>query len=324
MIRSIGINADSERIDGDFAALRRWLRRFHEVGFDTVELSVAGLNCIRAGQFIPQEAARVQEALAPHNFRVTLHGPNDLNLIRNPMHSDVMAATLEAARALNAERIVVHSAQIALHDPYRSLVPPPSDEDLAAMWDRETEALIEYGRRAADMGLMLSVENRDPHLWEISALGMHGKPASELARYHQGLRLDLLARQMERINLPNVGICLDVGHAYLAAPYWPEPGYLTGIRSCAPWVNHLHFHDNYGCIDDLTESLSERLAFGEADSHVPPGWGRIPLKQVLNVLHAAGYDGHLVLEIRPRYADYLDEALSGTRALLRESSFNGE
>lgn len=324
MIRSIGINADSERIDGDFAALERWLRRFHEIGFDTVELSAAGLNCIRAGQFIAREAARVQEALAPYHFGITLHSPNDLNLIRSPVHREVMAAMLQAARAFGAERIVYHSAQIALHDPHRALAPLPSDSELAAMWDRETDALIEYGRRAADMGLTLSVENRDPHLWEVSALGMHGKPSSELAHYHQGMRLDLLARQMERIHLPNVGMCLDVGHAFLAAPHWPDPDYLAGIQACAPWVNHLHFHDNYGRIDDLTESLSERLAFGEADSHVPPGWGRIPLKQVLNILHAAGYDGPLVLEIRPRYADYLDEALSNTRALLRESAFNGD
>jgi sugar phosphate isomerase/epimerase len=324
MIRSIGINADSERIDGDFAAFRHWLRKFHEIGFDTVELSVAGLNCIRAGQFIPHEAARVLEALAPYNFRITAHAPNDLNLIRSPMHGDVMAAVLEAARVFGAERVVYHSAQIALRDAYRSLAPLPSDDALAEMWERETEALIACGRRAADLGLTLSVENRDPHLWEISALGMHGLPPSELARYHQGLRLDLLARQMERINLPNVGLCLDVGHAFLAAPYWPQPDYLSAVQACAPWVNHLHFHDNYGRIDDLTESLSERLAFGEADSHVPPGWGRIPLKAVLNALCASGYDGHLVLEIRPRYSGYLDEALSATRALLRESSFTGD
>ena len=324
MIRGIGINADHERIDGDFSVLQRWLHRFHEVGFDTVELSVPGLNCIRSGQLIQREVARVQEALAPYNFRVTLHGPNDLDLIRNSMHGEVMAATLQLASVLHAERIVYHSAQIALRDPYRSLSPLPSDEEMLVMWDQETQALAEYGRRAADMGLTLSVENRDPHLWEISALAMHGKPAWELVQYHQGMRLDLLARQMESIHLPNVGICLDVGHAYLAAPYWPQPDYLGGIRACAAWVNHLHFHDNFGRIDDLAESVSERLTFGEADSHVPPGWGRIPLKEVLDSLQRAGYDGYLVLEIRPRYSEYLDEALSNTRALLRESSFNGD
>jgi sugar phosphate isomerase/epimerase len=324
MIRGIGINADHERIDGDFSALHRSLQTFHEVGFDAIELSVPGLNFIRGGELVQREVDRAREALAPYDFHVTLHCPNDLNLIRSSMHLQVMEAVLNLASALNAERIVYHSAQIALRDPYRALSPLPSDEELATMWTRETQALMEYGRRAADLGLTLSVENRDPHLWEISALAAHGRPTWELIRYHQGMRLDLLARQMESIRLPNVGICLDVGHAHLAAPYWPEPDYLAGIRACAQWVNHLHFHDNFGRIDDLSESVSERLVFGEADSHVPPGWGRIPLKEVLNALHLAGYDGYLMLEIRPRYSEYLDDALSSTRALLRESSFNGD
>lgn len=323
MIHAIGINADHEYVDGQPSVLRELLERYRNAGFDSVEISVPGLNAIRGGTFVEAEAVRARQMLREHGLAVTLHSPNALSLIHDDRHSEVMESVLRLAEALGATRIVYHSAQIALKDAYRHLAPLPSDDELRAMWESETEALIAVGRRAADMGIALCVENRDPHLWEISALGMHGKPASELARYHQGMRLDLLARQMEAVNLPNVGICLDVGHAFLAAPYWPDTDYLAAIRACARWVNHLHFHDNFGRVDQVDESLGERLVFGEADNHLPPGWGRIPLDGVLAALRDADYDGLLVLELRPRYLPYLDEALATTRRLLRQAGLTG-
>ncbi len=323
MIHGIGINADHEYVDGQPSVLEQLLGRYEAVGFDSVEISVGGLNAIRGGEFVQPEATRLRQTVRAHGLNVTLHSPNALNLLRNERHHWVMESMLRLAEALGASRIVYHSAQIALKDPYRHLAPLPSDGELRAMWERETEALITVGRRAAEMGLVLSVENRDPHLWEISALAMHGKPATELARYHQGMRLDLLARQMEAVNLPNVGICLDVGHAFLAAPYWPDTDYLSAIRACAPWVNHVHFHDNFGRIDDESESIGERLVFGEADNHLPPGWGKVPLDGVLAALRDAHYAGLLVLELRPRYLPYLEEALANTKCLLRQAGFAG-
>ncbi|MGB9593241.1 MAG: sugar phosphate isomerase/epimerase family protein [Anaerolineae bacterium] len=323
MIHGIGINADHEYVDGQLSVLEQLLDKYRSAGFDSVEISVPGLNAIRGGTLVEQEATRVRQMLRDHGLGVTLHSPNALSLIRNERHSQVMESMLRLAEVLGATRIVYHSAQIALRAPYRHLAPLPSDDELRAMWERETEALIAMGRRAADMGLTLCVENRDPHLWEISALGMHGRPASQLVHYHQGMRLDLLARQMEAVNLPNVGICLDVGHAFLAAPYWPDPDYLAAIRACAPWVNHLHFHDNFGRVDDDSETIGERLVFGEADNHLPPGWGKIPLEAVLTALKEAHYDGLMVLELRPRYLPYLEEALATTRRLLAKTGLNG-
>jgi len=50
------------------------------------------------------------------------------------------------------------------------------------------------------------------------------------------MRLDLLAAQMAAVGSPWVGIRLDVGHAHLAAPYWPTD-YLSDIRSAAASVD---------------------------------------------------------------------------------------
>ncbi len=319
MTLGVGIKIDHDWIDGDSSRLESLLWRLRAVGCDVLEMYVPALNWLRGGRPVAGEAERARALISQHGFRLALHAPNDLSLVRSALHREVMDAVLDLARFLRAERVVYHSAQIALHDPYRSLAPLPDDARLNEMWEQETEHLRRYGLRAAEMGLALSVENRDPHLWEISALAMHQKPAWELARYHQGLRLDMLAAQMEAVNLPNVGLCLDVGHAYLAARYWPEPDYLQGIRACAPWVRHVHFHDNFGRIDDTASSLAERLVFGEADCHLPPGWGDIPLAQVLGILLAAGYVGDIVLELRPRYQDSIEEAFAATRRLLEKT-----
>lgn len=319
MTRGIGIKIDHDWIDGDFSRFEGVLQELDAVGCDVLEIYVPALNWLRGGALVAEEAERARTILAQHDFRLTLHAPNDLSLIRSPLHREVMDAILHLARFLRARRVVYHSAQIALHDPHRFLSPLPDDAELRDMWEQETEWLRHYGRRAADLGLALSVENRDPHLWEVSALGMHHRPQWELARYHQGLRLDLLAAQMEAINLPNVGICLDVGHAYLAARYWPEPDYLQGVRACAPWVQHVHFHDNFGRIDDIATSLAERLIFGEADCHLPPGWGDIPLAKVLGILFEANYQGDIVLELRPRYRSSMEEAFASARRLLQQA-----
>ncbi len=324
MTCGVGIKIDHDWIDGHLSRLEPLLRQLDATGCDVLEMYVPALNWVRGGQFIAEEADRARALLAPYGFRLTLHAPNDLSLIRSALHRTVMDAILDLARYLGAERIVYHSAQIALHGPHRFLSPLPDDAELGGMWREESEWLRRYGRRAADLGLALSVENRDPHMWEISALGIHERPAWELARYHQGLRLDLLAGQMEAIGLPNVGLCLDVGHAHLAAPFWPKPDYLDGIRDCAPWVRHVHLHDNFGRIDDISTSLAERLVFGETDCHLPPGWGTIPLRQVLAILQETGYRGDFVLELRPRYQDSIEEAFASTRRLLQQANFQQE
>lgn len=324
MTCGVGIKIDHDWIDGHLSRLEPLLRRLDTIGCDLLEMYVPALNWVRGGHLVAAEAERARAVLAPYGFRLALHAPNDLSLIRSALHRTVMDAVLDLARLLGAERIVYHSAQIALQDPHRFLAPLPDDAQLDDMWQQETGWLRQYGRRAADLGLALCVENRDPHLWEISALGMHQKPAWELPQYHQGIRLDLLTRQVEAIGLPNVGLCLDVGHAHLAAPFWPEPDYLQGIHDCAAWVQHVHFHDNFGRIDDISTSLAERLVFGEADCHLPPGWGTVPLGQALKILHEAGYRGDIVLELRPRYQDALEEAFANTRHLLNQANFRQE
>jgi len=317
MFRGIALNADESVIDGDQEALARHLERAAAVGFDGVELSVGCFNIIRGGQVVERELERARALLARYPLRYTLHGPLSLSLVRDAeLAAQVLESCLQMAAGLGAEVLVYHSGQIALHDAARGLAHLPDDQSLSDLWQRETEALARFARRAEELGVLLAVENRDPHLWEVAALARWGRPAGELVRYHQGMRLDLLSAQMEAVGSPLVGMCLDVGHAFLAAPYWQDPDYLAAVKRAAPQVRHLHLHDNWGRLDDIAESMRERLVFGQADTHMPAGWGRIPLREVLAALAAAGYSGWVVNEVAPRYAAYYEEALANVRSIL--------
>jgi len=317
MIRGIASNVDAASVDGDPERLSDALARRVAAGYAGAELAIECFNAVRAGNTVPEEIDRARAVLGRFPLRYTIHGPCGLNLTRHPERaSRVMSACLHVAAALGAEVYVYHSGQIALHDAALGLRALPSERELDLLWEAETEALRPHALGARELGVMLTVENRDPHLWEIAALARQGRGAEDLIIYHQGMRLDLLAAQVTALDTSSVGICLDVGHAFLAAPYWPNADYLGGIRAAAPWVRHVHLHDNFGILDDVSESLSERLLLGEADNHLPPGWGCIPLRETMGILDSAEYRGWVVTEIRPRYEAHLADALAGTARCL--------
>jgi sugar phosphate isomerase/epimerase len=303
MIKGIAINCHDDFIDGSLERLGGELAKAEESGFDAYEISALACDVIRNGLVDRAILGEVRAVLSSYRLRYTMHGPNSLRLNQGTgFHERAFLSCLEYAHAIGAEVLVYHSAQMSLRSADQELGGLPSPEELEESWDIETQALRRVGARAEELGVLIGVENRDPHLWELAALKRNGRDPGELADYHQGMRLDLLAEQVREVNSPSVGICLDVGHAFLAAPYCPR-GYLDQIRGAAPWVRHLHWHDNFGKLDDRCDSLAERLVFGEADCHLPPGTGSIPLGEVWSLLAGAGYDGWMTVEVRPRYAD---------------------
>lgn len=318
MLRGICTNCFDESIDGDLAALPPQLERAQKLGFDGYEFSTVAANLIRAGRTVPAEVDRLKATLGRYKLHYTVHPPCEMRLTdRSGMGRQVFLACLDVCSAIGADVMVYHSAQIALRSADQDTSTRlPNAGELQEMWRYETAQIREMAAYAADKGITIAVENRDPHLWELAALARHGKGAADLTTYHAGMRLDLIAQQVEEINLPNVGMCLDVGHAFLSAPYWQSTDYLAAIRQVAPLIKHVHFHDNFGRLDDWARSMAERLAFGEADNHMPPGWGAIPLGGVLQALKAADYRGWLIVELSGRYADNLEEAGRTTRALV--------
>jgi sugar phosphate isomerase/epimerase len=157
------------------------------------------------------------------------------------------------------------------------------------------------------------MENGDPHLWGYTVLDRFVAPREALVKHHPRLRISPIVRQLEAIDHPAVGLTLDVAHLHIAAH---EIGfdYLEAVREAAPWVRHLHANDNFGRLDRGVDLEMDRWAFGEADIHLPPGWGCIPYRQVFARLPE--YEGDLILEIKPGFYDLLGQALQDTRRML--------
>jgi len=86
---------------------------------------------------------------------------------------------------------------------------------------------------------------------------------------------DLVAL-VEEIGEPNVGYCLDAGHAHLCGQDVPEWVYRMGKK-----LFETHFHDNRGL---------------GMDEHMPVSFGTIPWVDVIRALREVGFPGPVTFE----------------------------
>ena len=282
------------------ANLRPLLERAAGVGFSHVELSGKSLAVAVGGRLLPARLTALQAALEGCPVRLTLHGTNvsaaragNLMDVTTPNQRRVAATDLALAAAIGAEVVVIHSG--SLRDFYGD------DEAVATAMAAERDALRALGDEAGQHGIRIAVENIDP-------VGIY------IARRAYGLQLERLAEQIAQVNHPQVGVCLDVGHAYLAASYLGSD-FLAGVRAIAPLVNHLHLSDNLGRsqLDGAVEG-DDSLALGDGDLHLVPGWGVVPFADVFAVPFPR--DPLVVLELRPHFGEHHAEALATTREFL--------
>jgi sugar phosphate isomerase/epimerase len=124
-----------------------------------------------------------------------------------------------------------------------------------------------------------------------------------------------LVRQVEEIAHPNVGICIDFGHVYLAS-HWYGFDYVEGIRTLAPHTIHFHVQDLTAI--DATGDGSPTL--GRGDLHLPPGWGDIPFDAVFSSIDFPRNPIFNVEIWGTRFLPYRDEVLAEIKRLagLRE------
>ena len=316
-IDAIGIAYDLEPGPRRFERLEAGLGYVADLGYRLVELDPHPLAIIVNGTVRQAVLADFVAVLRNFNLRYTIHGANRLNLAYDPRHAlckAIMQAQIEICRAVGARRLVYHSGLQALdlvrHGVRRTLL---SDEELAAGAAQEVAALRALAPLAADAGLIIGLENGDSHQWEHNILASLGRPRAELAKHHARLYIPPIVRQLEAVDHPNIAMTLDIAHLHIAAH---DMGfdYLTAIEQAAPWVKHLHANDNFGRLDQGFNTEMDRWAFGEADIHLPPGWGSIPYPEVFARLPA--YQGDLILEIKDGFADYWGESLVTMQGIL--------
>ena len=318
-IHGLGIDIPDTQVDGSRRVLVDALAQAQSVGFTLAELSIPSLNVIMNGELIPQRVDAIRQAIEPFDLRYSVHAPGRTNLAFGPdadLEYRVLAACVRFCGAIGAEVLVYHSGLQALDGARSGGARLPSDEELARGVAGEAAALRKLAPIAADLGVTIGMENGDPHLWELLVLKQQGRAPDDLAKYHARMRTSALVDQAEAVNHAAVGITLDLAHLHLATQALGDD-YLEAIATAAPWVRHIHINDNFGRLDAGVDYEGYRLPYGEADLHLPPGWGTIPFADAFARLN--DYEGNIVLEIKERYRDHLDEALQNTRRILLEN-----
>jgi len=303
---SIGSQINEVRIDGDLERLLADLESFRSFGLAAAEISAHGIDAIRNGRLDWRRTAEVRSILNRFPFRYSVHAPNSLNLMEHDqfdLHIEVLRASLEFTREIGGEVLVVHPGRYLVEEAFAVTSPfDPPEAEKERLREREAEAV---GRVAEEFPeVIIGLENARPYL--------HHSP------YCYAEIPAELARQVRRIGRRNVRITLDLGHLYMAARFYRlDP--VREAAAVADLVGHIHVHDNFGeAVYYSEKQQTHQLPFGRGDSHMPPGWGDIPLAALLEKLPAA-YRGLLIIELRSRYFSATGEAARNLRVLLTES-----
>ena len=261
--RSVGINLPHLHLDG-VSELIDDLEALKSARPDFVEVWPQQLGVILGGSLNPARLLPVQELLLEANLAYTVHAPIEVNLmdpIAPNLQRDVLNASIRFASGIGAEVVVCHAGQrVGVRDARYSL-----RNQLAA----ERSALREAGNLAGELGTTVAIENYYP-----------GLPILQGEVYDYSVWPRELAEQISAVDHPAVGVCLDVGHAALAANFFGFD-YFEECAAVAPLVCHLHLHDNLQKTN-LTgvPQVSEHPVYGLGDLHLPPERGTIPLKDL--------------------------------------------
>ncbi len=131
---------------------------------------------------------------------------------------------------------------------------------------RNIEILKILCRMAKKRGLFLTVENVVPeYLADL------------------GTEVSGLLAIIKEVGEPNLGICLDSGHAFISGLNLRQE-----ILRCGKHLFETHFHDNIGRVSD-SNSIN--------DLHQPCGIGRINWLEVIDGLKKINFDNPVVFEI---------------------------
>ncbi len=295
--RSVGTNLSRPYVDG-VRDLAEDLQTLKSAGPDFVEVWPQNLGVILGGNLDTKRLRDVGEPLLEAELSYTVHAPLEVNLMDLTSHDlqrDVLHASLRFAKTIGAEVVVCHAGQrIGTRDARHSM-----GDQLSA----ERFALREAGDLAGELGLTIAVENYYPE-----------RPIMRGAVYDYSVWPSQLAEQISAVDHPAVGICLDVGHAALAADFFGFD-FIEECAAIAPLVRHVHLHDNLQRTNLAGEpQVSEHTAYGLGDLHLPPGGGTIPLEELFRRMDFPENPSCCV-ELSPEHFTSVLEALRSARDL---------
>ncbi len=216
---------------------------------DAVEIFVNPRHLdIRNAEQVQNAGMRLRDAAFQ---TITVHAPSyvgDLSTPNEDYRNDTITnaqKVLDAAMLLGAELVTFHPASIE-----------GEASEAEARWPSLHESLRELSGYAEDRNLKIAIENLpDPFF---------------------GNNLKELYKQISNLDLPNVGLCLDIGHAFVGKQL---PG---AIDELGDKIFSVQASDNRGSVDE----------------HLPPGQGSVPWDEVLTNLRALDIDIPFIVEVR--------------------------
>lgn len=203
------------------------LTRCYHCGLESIEFSI-GHELDHFEASMEQYRQRLTDMGSP---RLTLHGPF-LDLNPAAYDSLIRRVTRERFEACYRAGQLLGAEKIVFHSCF-----VPQVYYLTG-W---AERIIEFFEEFLDgkQGIGICLENvLDPEI----------APIRQIA---------------ETISHPDFGLCLDVGHAHC----YSKHSVTVWAEELAPWIRHLHLHDNDG----------------SGDQHQALGRGNIPFEQILAV-----------------------------------------
>lgn len=257
VLRRVHVNVPWKRMD-EFFDLIMAHRMNVEIGFGGAEMDEAD----------PREIERTAQALRDNGCRISLHGPfwgiepGCLDPRVRDLAADRISQFMDLAVWFQPVRLVCHTGFDPRHHiEYRGFWLEKSH----AFWSRMAE-------RAVSLNTVLLIEN----VWEKDPT------------FH----VDLL----ERVDSPNFGFCLDVGHqnSFSTTPL------LEWVDALAPRLREIHLHDNDG----------------SHDTHWPVGEGNIDFSALFSRLESCNLMPLLTVE--PHTQEDLVKTLTGLGPLLEQ------
>ena len=241
------------------------LKAYEAAGFTYVQVRTPPRSVLGDPELTIRHACALAENLALTSLRLILHAPDDL-LAGDPENDRQLAGAIRYAQVSGADLIVYHGARVPVASPgvrQRLL-----DEERSL---RHVLRILEQGTAR------LAIENLGPVY-----------PGPEYVSFNPSTVRDLVCR----LECAQVGMCLDVGHAHIAAAF-AGCSVLELIEPVLDEVIMFHVHDNFG--DREGGELCGPFEPLRYDLHLAPGAGTIPWDEVAPPL--VGHWAPLQLEV---------------------------
>ena len=211
--------------------------------------------------------------------------------IRDIDWSSVMDDAAARARSIQHYRSIVARIPglVTTHSPDRDLSPGHTDPQVVAETRECITAFLDFAEEIhlprvishtwsddealERRGLAGWVERHSAFWREVLA----GRSVEVCLENSWGHGPELLAAEVDAIDLPNVGACLDVGHAHLQGGS-PQHQWVDVL---GPRIRHMHLHDNDG----------------SSDQHLATGDGTIDWQQLIAALRRNGLTPAATLEV---------------------------